>query len=224
MLVIAGIFDMDRADIVHDMFENGLKYREIRHVLSDRYGVDVSRRHLKRIQGTLGLKRRNYSDIDSVIRFIRNEIRQSGQHHVYRMMAVRCKENGLSVRIEDVRQILLHLDLEGVSMRRARSICRRAYYAAGPNYIWHLDGYDKLKPFGLCISGCICGLSRRLIWLNVYYTKNDPRVIGGYYLEAVKRNSGCPHFVRGDYGTENGHVRNFQIFLGAIFQIPKDLI
>ena len=97
-------------------------------------------------------------------------------------------------------------------MRRARSICRRAYYAAGPNYIWHLDGYDKLKPFGLCISGCICGFSRRLIWLNVYYTNNDPRVIGGYYLEAVKRNKGCPRFVRGDYGTENGHVRNFQIF------------
>jgi len=95
------------------------------------------------------------------------------------MTAVRCKENGLSVRMEDVRQILVHLDPEGVSLKRARSIRRRAYYAAGTNYIWHLDGYDKLKPVGLCISGCICGFSRRLTWLYVYYTNNDPRVIGG---------------------------------------------
>jgi len=52
MLVIAGSFNMDRADIIHDMFENKLKYREIRHVLSDIYGVDVSLRHLKQILGT----------------------------------------------------------------------------------------------------------------------------------------------------------------------------
>jgi len=156
MLVIAAIFNMDRADIIHDMFENGLTYREIRHVLSHRYGVDVSLRHFKQILETLGLKRRKYTDIDSVICFIRNEIRQSGQQHRYRMTAVRCNENGLSVRMEDVRQFLVHLDPEGVSLRRARSNRRRAYYAAGTNYIWHLDGYDKRKPFGLCISGCIC--------------------------------------------------------------------
>jgi hypothetical protein len=22
----------------------------------------------------------------------------------------------------------------------------------GPNYIWHIDNYDKLKPFGICIQ------------------------------------------------------------------------
>ncbi|KAH3692664.1 hypothetical protein DPMN_193818 [Dreissena polymorpha] len=148
----------------------------------------------------------------SVTHFIQNELLQSVQLHGYRMMAARCKESGLNVRMEDVRIILLHLDPVGVSLRRPRSIRRRAYYASGPNFIWHFDGYDKLKPFGLCISGCICGFSRRLIWLNVYHTNNNPRVIGGYYLEAVKIKGGCPRFVRGDYGTENGHVRNFQTF------------
>ena len=27
----------------------------------------------------------------------------------------------------------------------------------GPNFLWHCDGYDKLKPYGLCIHGCIDG-------------------------------------------------------------------
>ena len=28
----------------------------------------------------------------------------------------------------------------------------------GPNFIWHVDGYDKLSHFNLCIHGCIDGL------------------------------------------------------------------
>ena len=28
---------------------------------------------------------------------------------------------------------------------------------AGPNYLWHMDGNDKLKPYGFSIHGCIDG-------------------------------------------------------------------
>ena len=28
-----------------------------------------------------------------------------------------------------------------------------------PNFLWHCDGYDKLKPFGIAIHGCIDGYS-----------------------------------------------------------------
>ena len=41
----------------------------------------------------------------------------------------------------------------------------RTYNSMGPNYIWHVDGYDKLKLFGLALSGCIDGFSRRIMWL-----------------------------------------------------------
>ena len=30
-------------------------------------------------------------------------------------------------------------------------------YVQGPNYLWHVDGYDKLTPYGLNIHGCIDG-------------------------------------------------------------------
>ena len=63
------------------------------------------------------------------------------------------------------------------------------------------------------ISGCIDGYSRKVIWLNVYHTNNDPGVVGGYFVEALKECGGCPHIVRGDHGTENVFVRDFQEFL-----------
>ena len=52
----------------------------------------------------------------------------------------------------------------------------------GPNFICHVDGYDKLKPFGLCFHGAIDGYDRRLMWLEVGATKNDPDCIPNYYL------------------------------------------
>ena len=98
----------------------------------------------------------------------------------------------------------------GVERRTTRPFNRRTYMAAGPNYIWHIDGYDKLKPFGLCIHGCIFGYSRKIIWLNVYKSNNNPRVIAGYFLEAIQQYGGTARIIRGDFGTENTLVKQFQ--------------
>ena len=76
-----------------------------------------------------------------------------------------------------------------------------------------MDGYDKLKPFGLAINGCIDGYSRYLLWVEVSYTNNDPTVIAGYFLDAVMKRGGTPRTVRMDPGTENVHVDTFQRFL-----------
>ena len=55
------------------------------------------------------------------------------------------------------------------------------------NYLWHIDGYDKLKPFGFCIHGAIDRCSCRILWFDVGPTNNDPSVI----CEATWRNSKC---------------------------------
>ena len=69
-----------------------------------------------------------------------------------------------------------------------------------------LAGYDKLKPFGFPIHGCICGFSRKILWLEVVKTNNDPRVTARLFLDAVMQLKGCPMIVRSDCGTENGIV------------------
>ena len=53
--------------------------------------------------------------------------------------------------------LLATMDEEGTKQRKSRRIARRLYLNMGPNYLWHTDGYDKLKPYGIAIHGCIDG-------------------------------------------------------------------
>ena len=78
---------------------------------------------------------------------------------------------------ETVMELLKILDPEGVELRGRHSLKRRQYRNKRPNYLWHIDGYDKLMPFGFCIHEAIDGFSRRIVWLNVGPTNNDPVVI-----------------------------------------------
>lgn len=174
------------------------------------HGIIVSKRHLRRILRKLNLSRRkNYSDIGEVAVFISNCV-TSGQQHGYRWLFHKCESHGFKVRKEDVRLILAALDPAGSVARRARRLRRRTYKAKGPNFLWHIDGYDKIKPFGLAIHGCIDGFSRKIIWLNAYSTNNDPRIVAGYFFNAIKEMGGCPFKMRGDRGTENVTVKQMQ--------------
>ncbi len=47
-----------------------------------------------------------------------------------------------------VQEMLRELDPEGCMLRKARRLKKREYINPGPNYAWHMDGYDKLKPQG----------------------------------------------------------------------------
>jgi hypothetical protein len=68
--------------------------------------------------------------------------------------------------------------------------CHSPEYFQGPNYVYHVDGYDKLKPFGFAISGCIDGYSRRIMWLEVGPSNSNPRYIAKYYLDCIEINGG----------------------------------
>ena len=139
-------------------------------------------------------------------------------------MHVKCVQHGLYVRREDVRTIMCFLYPDDMNSRRRKRLTRRTYFAKGPNYIWHVDGYDKIKPYGICISGCIDGYSRKVLWLRAGSTNNDPYVVGGYFVDAVERLGGCPTIVRTDFGTENVCLREIQIMLRPSDQSPPSFI
>ena len=71
-------------------------------------------------------------------------------------------DHKLSVSKEFVRNALSTMDPEGVQRRSRHRLQMQQYHTKGPNFIWKLDGYDKLKPYGFCIHGCIDGYS---IWM-----------------------------------------------------------
>ena len=95
---------------------------------------------------------------------------------------------------------------------------RRVYTVKGPNHMWHADGYDKLKPYGLCIHACIDGFSRRLIWLEVSRSNKNPALICNYFLSSVQDLSMVPRVVRLDHGTENVHVITCQRMLREVHE------
>lgn len=70
-----------------------------------------------------------------------------------------------------------------MASRAANKLNRRSYVSAGPNFVSHIDGYDKLKPFGFSIHGAIDGYSRKIIWLEVSVSNKNPKSIAFYYLD-----------------------------------------
>ena len=100
-------------------------------------------------------------------------------------------------------------------MRKRRCLKRRTYVSRGSNFCWHIDGYDKLKPFGFSIHGCVDGFSRKIIWLEVQRSNKNPKVVAKYFLEHVMAAQGCPSRVYTDPGTENGLIAGMQCYLRA---------
>ena len=64
------------------------------------------------------------------------------------------------------------IDPQGARRRKGCRLKRRVYQSKvnshelncmiylllqGPDFVWNLDGYDKLKPYGFAIHGCIDG-------------------------------------------------------------------
>ena len=105
------------------------------------------------------------------------------------------------------------IDLEEVAARKRRFLKRKLYYSKGPNWVWHLDGYDKLKPYGFATHGCIDGYSRRVLWLTVLSSNNDPNIVCRKFLDEIISVGGVSRKVIAVRGTEYVHVALVQRFL-----------
>ena len=191
---------MDRDSLVEGYFRLGIDYVEILAFLIMCHGIRLSMRQLKRILRDRGPNRRKLqSPVNQIVDAIENELRGSGRLIGNRLMHQKLGLSyGLVVDRETVRVVMKALDPEGVERRSQRRLVRRKYHAAEPNFIWHVDGYDKLKPFGFCIHGAIDGYSRRIMWLEVDHSNNNPGIIAKYFLNCVRRIGGTPTILRSD--------------------------
>ena len=72
------------------------------------------------------------------------------------------------------------------------SVKKRTYLSSRPNFTWHIVVYDKLKPFGFSLHGCVDSFSRRVMWLKVQRSNKNPRAAAKYFLECVEASGGCP--------------------------------
>ena len=209
-------YHYEEEELIKSYFIQGYTNTEILEYLR-LHNIDISLSTLKRRLSSMQLRRRQLPGIPEnrreVKAAIEEELGGSGCFIGYRKMWWRLKQKGLVVRRETVREMLVELDPIGVETRREKKLRRRVYSGNGPNFIWHIDGHDKLKPYGFSIHGCIDGFSRRLIWLEVGPTNKKPEVIAKYYLDAIKQVGGVPRKVRSDDGTENCMIEAIHTFL-----------
>ncbi|PFX12696.1 hypothetical protein AWC38_SpisGene23301 [Stylophora pistillata] len=210
---VNGVLQDDQLELISSYFKQENSNLEILEFLKLQ-GITISISTLKRRLRTLGLLRCPMNKpLDELKRIIERELGGSGCFVGYRRVWARLRKEGYMVKRITVMKLLRELDPEGVESRKKKRLRRRIYHAKGPNFVWHIDGYDKLKPYGFCVHGAIVGFSRRLIWLEVGPTNNNPEVITKFYLDAVKQVGGLPRKVRSDDGTENSMVAAVHTFL-----------
>ena len=118
---------------------------------------------------------------------ISREIEGSASTKGYRALWSSLKASyKINIQHDIVMKMLRELDPGGMETRRERRLRRRQYVSVGPNYCWYADGYDKFKPYGFPIHGCVDGFSRKLFWIKVSQTNSDPVVPAYWYTETVK--------------------------------------
>lgn len=204
---------VSRLETIKHYFHQGFLYKDIVCLLLIRHGFVISLRQLKRILKRNNLCRRQeaYTQLSEVREIITAELENSGECIGYRSMWRRLTlDHHVRVKRDDVLRIMRQIDPQGVELRKARRLRRRKYYALGPNYIWHVDGYDKLAPFGFCIHAAIDGYSRRILWLEVSSSNKNSKLIARYYLETLNEIGCTPRLLRCDMGTENAMLSLLQ--------------
>jgi len=73
---------------------------------------------------------------------------------------------GYKARRNDLAAAQKHLDRAGVASRLPSHRCVRLenYTTSGPNFLWCLDGHDKLAQYGIEIYAVVDAYSRKIIW------------------------------------------------------------
>ena len=212
-----GNHSLSEREIIESYFYSGFEYESILQFLSKFHAIKMSMCTLKRRLKMFGLQRNHQEvNMNEVTEIMRRELSQSGCLFGYRTMwhILRIKY-GILVPRNLVQIRLKELDPQGSQDRRRHRLKRRVYNVPGPSYCWHVDGYDKIKPYGFPVHGAVDGYSRRLLWLKVGRTNNDPAVTAKYFYDCVEELEGCPRLLRTDCGTENGLMATMQCLLRA---------
>ena len=80
-------------------FQLGLGQKHIVTSVAINHNIIISERHLRSILKSLNLyRRKNDSDIENVVVFINDTLKESGKMHGYRWMHDKCELNGIKVR------------------------------------------------------------------------------------------------------------------------------
>ena len=143
-------------------------------------------------------------------------LRYRAMHHKVR------QDHALNVPRDLVHTVMYDLDPKGLEAHgpvgKKKTKTKGSFTTKGPNWVHSLDGHDKLmgyqnSTFPLAVYDCIDTASRKLLWLHVWVTNSNPKVIGRWYLEYLYKTRIISSMIRLDKGTETGTMAMIHAFL-----------
>ena len=143
---------------------------------------------------------------------VQEELHGSESNLGYRRVLSHLSTSDILLRREDVRLALRELNPENVDKRQHQRLRRRKYCNPNPNYVWHIDDHDKLKPYCISIDECIEGHSRCIIWLEVAVTNK----IAKYYLDTSKQMKGKLMIIKADDETEHSVIELLHVCFSEV--------
>ena len=160
--------------------------------------------------------------VDQVKDAVKKELEGPGKLIGYRAMHNKIRqEYELNVPRDLVHDVMYDLDPDGLAARRPgknRGKKKGHFTTKGVDWVHSLDGHDKLmgfqnSTFPLAIYGSIDTASRRIMWLRVWVTNSDPKIVGRWYLEYLYESMRLPSILRVDRGTETGVMATMHAYL-----------
>ena len=159
---------VNRDNLIRSYFLQGFTNSKIAGFLALHHGIILSVQTVKRILKRLRLRRakcNNESPLEQIVSVILEEVENScGSFMGYCQLTRHLRQKyNMQVTRDTVMKFSVLLILKEWSVKRC-TLKRRRYITPGPNFLWHVDGWDKLAHFGIFIHGAVDGFSRRILW------------------------------------------------------------
>ncbi|KAI0694588.1 hypothetical protein BC835DRAFT_1306221 [Cytidiella melzeri] len=175
-----------------------------RHFDPDVYALSIPLVKKKRAEWNLTSARGQHHTIESIgpaIERIRAKFPTLGS----RLMKVKLlrEEKMMVSKPLILRYMNLHHRNEVLS-RKGLRLKRKQFWTVGVNDIWTVDQHDKWRKFQLFLHVGIEPHSGLILWLKIWWTNRNPRLVCGWYCNTIEE-LGC--------GTENFGIANAQTLL-----------
>ena len=190
-------------------------------------GFQIGKWALIRLRFELNLKRsirteEQQAEADKVIHKLISDELKKGVIDGYgcRYLYTHFRQQGHIAARDRLFQIYRTINPEAVE-RRKRDLqrYRGEYVVPGPNFIWSIDGYDKLKSFGIEIYACkpcIDAYSRYIVWIYAGISNATAMSCVQQFLDCLERLQYQSRFIRSGRGGETVMLAN------ARFQLQQE--
>ncbi|XP_028404817.1 uncharacterized protein LOC114527386 [Dendronephthya gigantea] len=165
-------------------------------------------------------------DVQEVENIVREEIEGPGQLLGYRAMQKKLREvHNLAVPRGLVHNVMgIVVDPDGLERRGNVGVKKRrrgamgTFTSLGSNHTHSGDGHDKLMgfmndTFPLAVYGVQDVFSGYIVYLKLWNSNSDPKLIGRWYLENLYNTRVISNHLRLDKGTETGQMATIHAFL-----------